>query len=704
MSDPIHLLYAEDNPQDADLTRLHFEQAAADFQLEIVESGARCLERLAAEPFDLLLLDQRLPDMDGLDVLAKLRAEGQHLPVVMVTGIGDDETVARALRAGAADYVPKSAGYLDTLPGILRGVVARERKRRPLDEEGARRMQRILYVEPNPMDVELTRNQFAAHAPHLDLHSVAGAPEALALLAPGPGRRFDLVLTDLRLPGMNALEFIREALHRGIKLPFIVLTGRGDEATAVAILRLGAYDYIVKRENYLTKLPYAIEHALERFRLDQTTRRLHGELASLNAALEEKVAARTAELQREIEERKQLQTQNQQQLEELARGEAESRRLLDLAERSRRATLGVLEDQRLAEQALRESEQRFRLAAATGNVWDWNFLTNEAASPSEDWRLLGYDATDIKITHALLESIMHPDDRPRWRQAIKDHISRRLPYDLDFRARTKSGEYRWFNTKGQARWDENGHATYMAGTTFDITERKQAEAALRESRTRLEALTRRLLEVQETERRTLARELHDEVGGVLTAVKLNLQSLRRTPAGVSGEAALADGVALVDGAIQAVRSLSLELRPAVLDDLGLIPALKWYCERQSMRAGVAIEPALDAIDLQGRPQLESACFRIVQEALTNALRHAGARRIQVALKRSGEHFALEIADDGAGFDAAQARTRGLAGESIGLLGMEERVKLLGGRLTIDSAPGAGTRIRAEFALPDGGFG
>ena len=244
-----------------------------------------------------------------------------------------------------------------------------------------------------------------------------------------------------------------------------------------------------------------------------------------------------------------------------------------------------------------------------------------------------------------------------------------------------------------------GGVPHRLTTLLDSTERKAAEETLRESRTRLQALTRRLLEVQETERRTIARELHDEVGGVLTAVKLNLLSLRRKRLSDAGEAALADGLALVDGAIQTVRSRSLDLRPAVLDDLGLIPALKWYCGRQAQRAGVAIELALDAIDLKSAPQLESTCFRIVQESVTNALRHAKARRIQVTLHRDEDSLVLEIADDGTGFAPAAARRRGLAGESSGLLGMEERANLLGGRLGIDSAPGAGTRVWVKFSLP-----
>ena len=346
----LHVLYAEDNPQDADITRQHFALTAPDIQLEIVGSGVCCLEKLASENFDVLLLDNHLPDMNGIDLLARLHTDGMRIPVVIVTGVGDDETVARTLRAGAVDYIVKSGNYLVTLPGILRGWVARTQARWPLDEQGVRCVQKILYVEPHDMDIELTLQYFAEHAPHLVLHPVPSTHEALALLT--PEHAFNLVLSDLRVPDMNALEFMRETQHRGLNIPFIVITGRGDEETAVAILRLGAYDYIVKRENYLTQLPRAIDHALSRFNLDQTTQRLHAELAALNASLEHKVIARTSELQLEITERKLLQAQSEQQLEKLARSEAESRRLLAVAEQSRHSLLSVLEDEQHAEQLL----------------------------------------------------------------------------------------------------------------------------------------------------------------------------------------------------------------------------------------------------------------------------------------------------------------------------------------------------------------
>lgn len=268
MSQIIQLLYAEDDPQDADLTRSYFDREAPDFSLEIVGSGTACLARLAEKSFDLLLIDNLLPDMYGLDLISQLRASRSMLPVVLVTGVGDEEIVARAMRVGAADYVSKSEdNYLIALTKILRKLAVR---RETHSQNAARRITQILYVEPNLMDVELLTRHFAREATHLHLHNVSSSREALALLTLGHG--FDLVLTDLRVPDMDALELIREAKLRGIEIPFVVITGKGEEAMAVAILRLGAYDYLVKRKDYLMQLPHLIENALHRFYLDQSSR------------------------------------------------------------------------------------------------------------------------------------------------------------------------------------------------------------------------------------------------------------------------------------------------------------------------------------------------------------------------------------------------------------------------------------------------
>jgi signal transduction histidine kinase len=227
-------------------------------------------------------------------------------------------------------------------------------------------------------------------------------------------------------------------------------------------------------------------------------------------------------------------------------------------------------------------------------------------------------------------------------------------------------------------------------------EGRLAEGKLRDSRERLRVLSKRLLEAQEQERRVLARGLHDDVGQALTAVKLSLQALRRD----TGQSPpLDEALAVVDRAIQQIRSLSLDLRPSLLDDLGLVPALRWYLDRQSQLAGFATRLTANERTCQGAPQeVETTCYRIVQEALTNAARHAQATHIDVTLACADGRWELIVHDDGVGFDVPAARRRAASGASLGLLSMEERATLAGGTLDITSKPGDGTTIRVQFLI------
>lgn len=304
MNPAIRVLYAEDNPQDADQTRSHFAEYAPDFEIEIVATGQACLERLPKAGFDLLLLDYRLPDMDGLDVLKTLIHAGWQSPVVMVTGVGDEELVVKALRLGAVNYMPKHSNYLETLPELLRGAV-QEHQRKQSQGLLAAAARRILYVEHDPMDIDLTVRHFADAAPHFVVDVVQSCSEALARLE--QPHEYSLVLIDLRMPGRSGLEFVREAKRSRLLLPpFIIVSGKGDEAAAIACLRLGAADYVIKREGYLDQLTHTINHAIAYDQLNRLDEQLRGELAERKRAeealkklrdkLELRVKARTAEL------------------------------------------------------------------------------------------------------------------------------------------------------------------------------------------------------------------------------------------------------------------------------------------------------------------------------------------------------------------------------------------------------------------------
>ncbi len=204
-------------------------------------------------------------------------------------------------------------------------------------------------------------------------------------------------------------------------------------------------------------------------------------------------------------------------------------------------------------------------------------------------------------------------------------------------------------------------------------------------------LSQRLLEMQEGERRSLARELHDQLGQTLTAIRLTLQSARR-----GRKDRVAEAIALLDQAIEQVRTLALELRPPSLDLLGLPAALRAYVEREARRAGLEVHLEIGSFERRLPPEVETACFRVVQEALTNVVRHARARRVDVELAVEGRRVQIVVRDDGKGFDVQAARARAAEGASLGLLGIEERVSLAGGRVDIESAPGRGATIRARF--------
>lgn len=222
--------------------------------------------------------------------------------------------------------------------------------------------------------------------------------------------------------------------------------------------------------------------------------------------------------------------------------------------------------------------------------------------------------------------------------------------------------------------------------------------ALVESNERLRELSHRLMNVQETERRQIAHDLHDEIGQSLTAIKLELREADSVLESGPTASLLTDSLKLLDEVIRQVRSLALDLRPSLLDELGLAPALKWYIKRQGERAGWETEYSAHGVKNHLPPEVAITCFRIVQEALTNAARYAEATHVQVTLERQGDRLVLTIEDNGKGFNVEKAKTRARTGISIGLLGMEERARLVGGEMTITSSPKTGTKLTASLPL------
>jgi signal transduction histidine kinase len=218
--------------------------------------------------------------------------------------------------------------------------------------------------------------------------------------------------------------------------------------------------------------------------------------------------------------------------------------------------------------------------------------------------------------------------------------------------------------------------------------------ALRQSHERLQTLSQRLVAVQEAERRHIARELHDEIGQALTGLRLTLELVSRLPAD-DRAARVAEAHEAVQELIGRVRSLSLDLRPAMLDDMGLLPALLWHFRRYTEQTGIAVDCKHRGLDGRLPVEVETVAYRVVQEALTNVARHAGVGTVDVRLLATREQISVRVADTGRGFDLAAAPD---SPRSSGLLGMQERVSLIGGSLSITSSIGTGTQVLADLPL------
>jgi signal transduction histidine kinase len=221
---------------------------------------------------------------------------------------------------------------------------------------------------------------------------------------------------------------------------------------------------------------------------------------------------------------------------------------------------------------------------------------------------------------------------------------------------------------------------------------QRSQDSLRASQERYRSLSRRLLEQQEHERRALARELHDQLGQSLFAVSLNLEVIKGELPPASSER-VPESMRAIEKMIEQVHTLAFELRPSTLDDFGLVGALRFLVARHGERARMRASFTATPTDARAPVEIETACFRIVQEALSNVVRHARARHVEVTLTAQDVALEVTVRDDGAGFNVERLRT------GLGLVGMAERAELAGGRLDIESAPGAGTTLRARFPLP-----
>lgn len=347
-----------------------------------------------------------------------------------------------------------------------------------------------------------------------------------------------------------------------------------------------------------------------------------------------------------------------------------------------------------AEEALRASQASLANAQRIAGIgdWEWDILRGVTYWSDEVYRIRGFDPAQGAASQELFLSTMHPEDAEFVQQAIRQAMHDGHFYGVDYRIIRPDGAVRFVHSQGEVIYDDRGRPVKMVGTTQDITERKEIEQELLASRQELRDLAAHRESVREDERKRIAREVHDELGQLLTALKMDVSLLRMqfrdNPEVQSRADAMRD---MVEKTVRVVRHVATNLRPAALN-LGVAPALEWLAENFSQRTGIRCTLAFDEECANFDDNIATAVFRIVQEALTNVSRHAKAHSVEISFVLSANVARLQIRDDGCGFEPAAITNQA----SFGLLGIRERALMLGGEFNIDSAPGKGTVILVEI--------
>jgi len=351
-------------------------------------------------------------------------------------------------------------------------------------------------------------------------------------------------------------------------------------------------------------------------------------------------------------------------------------------------------ERRRAEEAVRRSEEHLRLVINTIPVMTWS-TRPDGIVDFLNQRWLDYAGLSLEEYVNDPTGPIHPEDIPRVMEKWLAQMAVGEGYEDEMRLRRADGEYRWFMVRTEPLRDESGKIVKWYGVSTDIDDRKRAEEQLKITSEQLRALSARLQSTREEEGTRIAREIHDEVGGALTSLKWDLEETHRILAGPiepSQLAALREKLhalmKLADTAFSAIRRIASELRPTILDDLGLVAAIEWQTQQFQARTGIVChcDCSLEKVELSN--EQSTAVFRIFQEALTNILRHAQATRVNIKMNKEKSYFVLSVSDNGKGIMNHEK----LDQQSLGILGMRERAHLIGGEIEIKGEKEKGTVV------------
>jgi len=499
----------------------------------------------------------------------------------------------------------------------------------------------ILIVDDHLINLKLLRAQleFEGHAV-FDAHD---GVDALALLQQ-ECQRVDLVISDILMPRMDGYRLCHE-IRKHVRLhdlPVIIYTSTytspGDEQLA---LDVGANKYLTKPAP-VEMIVAALQEVIAQSHVEPRGAGL-GEVEVLKVYSEQlanKLEEKSRDLQTTHEELRQLLTHSPSVLYRIR-----------------------IEGQRIILDILSENMEWLIGVKRMGIHFEW-------------WK-----------------ENMHPEDRERAMTVLSQGL-KGDGYLMDYRIRHEDGTYRWIEDNSRVVRDVYGQSKEMVGVWTDITDRRQAERELEASRAQLRGYLARREVASEEERKYIAREVHDELGQVLTGLQLNVSVITHKFAADAPALReyLQETMMLTNRALDAVRNVTSALRPAALE-MGIVSALEWLAGRFGANQGIQCVVHVADAEIQFGENHAIALYRIVQESLTNVARHAGAGNVEISLTRERDDYVLKVRDNGAGFDASVKKEN-----SFGLVGIRERALMLAGTVSINTHPGGGTEVVVRIPI------
>jgi len=360
-------------------------------------------------------------------------------------------------------------------------------------------------------------------------------------------------------------------------------------------------------------------------------------------------------------------------------------------------------DERLrAEEEIGRAEEKYRLlvqnlpSVVYKGYKDWSveFFDEKVKS------LMGYSADDFHSKRLKWSDLIIEEDLESVRKEFVEALKADKSYVREYRTKTRAGDILWIQDRGQIICDEDGVVDYVSGAFFDVTDRKMAEEALRESEKELRLLSGQLLTAQEQERGRIARELHDGIGQSLSAIKFKIEdALGQMGKDVAESSvnSLNSLIPIIQSTVEEVRRITMDLRPSTLDDLGILATIGWFCrEFQETYATVRIEKEIGLGESDIPESLKIVIYRVLQEALNNVAKHSGADSVTIFLTKRADTIELTIKDNGRGFDLKEAFDMDGSKRGFGLGSMKERTELSGGSFSLESIRRKGTTVQASW--------